>query len=206
MSLAHDFRSLLALAVAFAMHGLLLFSCLHLVPWTFAAIQTVTVDDAAIGHPQAHFRFSARRGWTTQANPGLAFPDPRLAHDGTWHDTTHDTNVDIESAFVDVTFIGMSTDSDLSNHLNISGIGIQVFCIVANDLGPGIGNKANYSFTLDGQPSGVFSHIRDPSRPKFEYNTQSMYRHHIGRRNQLDIRQYSTWVACPIRNTHLELG
>ncbi|KAJ6480925.1 hypothetical protein C8R45DRAFT_872101 [Mycena sanguinolenta] len=78
-------------------------------------------------------------------------PDPSQAHDGTWHDSSQFNG----AAPVSVT-------------LSFNGIGIDVYCIIANAI-PGSLTTTDLGFTLDGSPQKSYSHNPD-STSDYEYN------------------------------------
>ncbi|KAJ7742793.1 hypothetical protein B0H16DRAFT_1323216 [Mycena metata] len=130
-----------------------LFSVLVL-PWTFlilvipsfASILTATIDDSAGDslNPGVQPVYSPSDAFSPNSNCDgcLARPDPGNAFDNSWHDTSQ--------------FGGASPHSVT---LSFTGIGIDVFCILANTV-PGAATNTNLVFTIDGTPYPPFS--RDP--------------------------------------------
>ncbi|KAJ7227819.1 hypothetical protein B0H12DRAFT_1148398 [Mycena haematopus] len=80
-------------------------------------------------------------------------PDPARAHDGTWHDSSQ--------------FNGAPP---VSVTLSFTGIGIEVFCILANTI-PGSTTTTDLLFTLDDSAQQAYSHNPD-STSDYQYGAQ----------------------------------
>ncbi|KAJ7592362.1 hypothetical protein C8J56DRAFT_523030 [Mycena floridula] len=129
----------------------------------FAVLTNRTVDDAFGGDSQVGLTYSPDRpgawisgGSCATCSHGLADPDAGQAFGGTWHDDTQDSDLDPDQSFLEISF---------------EGTAVYVFCIIANNLGDGVGTKADYSFTLDGATSNPsFLHTSDGTATQYFYN------------------------------------
>ncbi|KAF5390135.1 hypothetical protein D9757_003782 [Collybiopsis confluens] len=100
--------------------------------------------------------YSPVTSWTQGATcSGCGFhPDPKLAFNHTWHDTTHHT-----------------TDPVPTVSFSFAGISVEVFCILPNPTDPVLTSTYNLTFTLDGLPiDTVYTHTSDLSTDYY-YNT-----------------------------------
>ena len=72
-----------------------------------AALQNVTVDDAVLTGPVVPVYLPSPSSWSqgNQCSNCAAKPDPSLAYNGTWHDTTFYPNSNVSQAF-QITFVG----------------------------------------------------------------------------------------------------
>ncbi|KAJ7181027.1 hypothetical protein C8R46DRAFT_986111 [Mycena filopes] len=76
--------------------------------------------------------------------------DPSQVFDGTWHDSSQ-----------------LPTGPPVSVTLSFHGTAIYIFCVLANTVGTTV-TSSDFAFTLDGSPSGTFSH-QPNSSPDFIY-------------------------------------
>ncbi|KAJ6488143.1 hypothetical protein C8R47DRAFT_1126771 [Mycena vitilis] len=136
-------------------------------PAVFPKLLTTIIDDAFPGDSQSSISYSPPAAWVVGSanNHGRVAPDASQALDGTWHDTTDDTTPDHDGTTP--TFMVV----------NFQGIGIDVRCIIANNLDdpsipPFTGTKSDYSFFLDTFPqSRDFVHEAGTTGDAFLYNT-----------------------------------
>ncbi|KAJ7799868.1 hypothetical protein B0H14DRAFT_2387743 [Mycena olivaceomarginata] len=119
-----------------------------------ATIDDTTGDSLTGAQPTYSGSFSAVRLQINSNCDGcLVHPDPQRAHGGTWHDSSQ--------------FGGAPP---VSVTLSFTGIGIDVFCILANTV-PGAVTTTDLAFTLDGSSQKPFSHTSD-STSDFEYGVK----------------------------------
>ncbi|KAJ7879231.1 hypothetical protein B0H14DRAFT_2341560 [Mycena olivaceomarginata] len=114
-----------------------------------ATIDDTTGDSLTGAQPSYSGSFSAN----SNCDGCLVHPDPQRAHGGTWHDSSQ--------------FGGAPP---VSVTLSFTGIGIDVFCILANTV-PGAVTTTDLAFTLDGSSQKPFSHTSD-STSDFEYGVK----------------------------------
>ncbi|KAJ7895068.1 hypothetical protein B0H13DRAFT_2035200, partial [Mycena leptocephala] len=128
---------------------------------------TTIIDDAFAGDSDTSILYSPANAWGlgSTTGHGRIAPDPSLAQDETWHDTTDDTTPDHDGTTP--TFM----------EVNFQGTGIDVRCIIVNNkadpsIPPFTGTKANYSFFIDTVPQNR-DYIREAGTTgdAFLYNT-----------------------------------
>ncbi|KAJ7645056.1 hypothetical protein DFH06DRAFT_998917 [Mycena polygramma] len=133
--------------------ALLLSFILSLVTLSLGSVSTATIDDEAgdsitgaqpVYSPANAFTLNSNcDGCTVQADPGQAF-------DRSWHDSSQ-----------------LPGGPAVSVTLSFTGIGIDVFCILANTIG-----QTDLAFTLDGSAQAPYSHTADPTVGDYVYNAQ----------------------------------
>jgi hypothetical protein len=79
--------------------------------WVFAKPVTTIIDDAFAGDSDTSILYSPSNAWGlgSTTGHGRIAPDPSLAQDETWHDTTDDTTPDHDGTtptFMEVNFQG----------------------------------------------------------------------------------------------------
>ncbi|KAF7356205.1 hypothetical protein MVEN_00951900 [Mycena venus] len=132
----------------------LLFILLTHVSLSSGSVLTAIIDDTAGdsrpgGTPPV---YSGSFSLNSNCDGCTVHPDPASAYDGTWHDSSQ--------------FGGAPP---VSVTLSFNGIGIDVFCIMANVV-PGASTATSLAFTLDGTPQQKpFTHDPDPANPEYEY-------------------------------------
>ena len=50
------------------------------------------------------------------------------------------------------------------------GVGVYIFAVLANNLGPNVGTLASYTFAIDGDTVGEFVHVPDARNAGFIFN------------------------------------
>ena len=106
--------------------------------------------------------------------PGCyAVPDINTVYLGTYHHTTQDTLIDAQPTYFVFDFTGVF-EGDCLLGADISsypvGVGIYVYCVLANNLGNDTGTKADYSFSIDGDFVYRFVHDPDQNTNAYDYN------------------------------------
>ncbi|KAJ7166767.1 hypothetical protein C8R46DRAFT_839950, partial [Mycena filopes] len=114
---------------------------------SFASVLTATIDDTAgdSSNPGVQPVYSPADAFSPNSNCAgcLVHPDPGQAFGNTWHDTSQ---------------YGGAPPRSVT--LSFTGIGIDVFCILANTV-QGAQTATDLAFTLDGAPYPPFSHDPD---------------------------------------------
>ncbi|KAI0717134.1 hypothetical protein C8Q76DRAFT_673488 [Earliella scabrosa] len=108
----------------------------------------VILDDA-----DDHIQYIQNNKWARGELCGRcpAKPDPSLAYEGTWTDTTHNPG-DAEPRIVSTRFTGTA---------------ISVYCILGNNMQ----SMTNLSFVLDGAPVGTYLSI-PPTSTEYQYHVR----------------------------------
>ncbi|KAH0835494.1 hypothetical protein J3R83DRAFT_9161 [Lanmaoa asiatica] len=122
--------------------------------FAFAALQNVTVDDAVLTGPVVPQFFPSASAWSTNNCTTCAVqPDPSLAYNGTWHETT---------------FIPANNEAP-AIEFNFTGSALYIFFIMANNLSATT-TFTNVQFVLDNvvAPIPYTSNISAPTG--YQYN------------------------------------
>ncbi|KAG9308415.1 hypothetical protein JVU11DRAFT_11903 [Chiua virens] len=123
---------------------------------TFASLQNVTVDDAVQAGPTGTIPeyLPSASYWNTGNNCSkcLVKPDPSMAYNGTWHDTTFNPDNGI-SQKIEFTFIGSA---------------LYIFFILANSV-PDATTLTDLDFYMDDIPVGTYVHSPTTSTD-YQYN------------------------------------
>ncbi|KAI5117137.1 hypothetical protein M0805_008256 [Coniferiporia weirii] len=122
---------------------------------TLKVSSNVTVDDQNGDQKTGAMpTYSPVSVWNQGANCShcKARPDPSLALDSTWHDTTANPGADFPT--VEISFTGTA---------------VYAFFITGNDIPGATVSLSNLTFTLDGNEAGTFLHV-PTSSTDFEFN------------------------------------
>ncbi|KAI5117134.1 hypothetical protein M0805_008253 [Coniferiporia weirii] len=127
-----------------------------------------TVDDqfgdSVTGVPPT-YEGPSMDGWTQGSTCGTckAQPDPYLAFQGTWHDSTW----------------GPGDRSENMVNVFFNGSAVYVFIILANNV-PNVTSLTSLSFSLDGEVVGTFVHSPTSSETDYEYNVAAYTNENLG--------------------------